>query len=202
MEINKKKLIEEYLETIELNKYKTKKLFAIGFIGLIGIGKSFVAQKLEEKLGIFVAANDKIRRFLNQKGFKGDSPVQNILQEIAEATTIYLYKNRVSHIIDADLIKFHLLAKKISEENGADFFLIKLICPEEIIISRLEKRKAECKDNPSSNFSRADMDEYFRRKEMHLLSPIPETFFTINTSGEIDLQISELAQKLNQEGVI
>lgn len=195
-------LIADYIKTIKAKPYNTKKLFAIGFIGLIGVGKSFVAKKIAEKIGLYITSNDNIRRFLNQRGIEGISPNQELLQKIAEMSGDYIYKNNISHIIDADLIKFQKKARGLAEKNNAKFFLIHLVCPEKIIIERLQKRQQEITNNPNNNLSRVGTEEYFKRKKIHETVPIENVFLKINTNLELDNQLEILINKLKLENVL
>lgn len=195
-------LIEKYLCTIKIKPFNTKKLFAIGLIGLTGSGKSFISDRLAEKMDMFVASNDRIRRFLNKLDYKGTSPMQETVQKIAEASSAYLYRNNISHIIDADIIKFHEVARQNAEKYGAIFFIIHVICPEETILERLKKRQKEIIDNPDSNLSRVGQEEYLKRKKIHQELPLPEIFFTIDTSKELSEQIDNLIGKLKKEKMI
>lgn len=60
MEYSDKQLIEKFIETIPVKPVKTKRLFGIGFVGLVGSGKSYVAQIISQKLDLYIASNDKI----------------------------------------------------------------------------------------------------------------------------------------------
>lgn len=194
--------VRKFLDTIKARPVNTKKLFAIGFIGLNGVGKSFVAQKISKQLNLYVASNDKIRRFLNEQGFVGSSPNQELLQKIAEESSHYLYKNKISHIIDNDLIKFHEKARKNAEEKNAKIYIIHLVCPENIIIEKLRKRQKEISIHSNENFSRVGEEEYFKRKELHRSIPINNIFLTIDTSKDLASQINKLVTKLKQEQVL
>lgn len=206
------RLLKKFLQTIGYPSKNTRRLFALGFIGTTGVGKSTVAILLSKKLNLYVASNDKVRRFLNKEGLPGKFPDQELLQQIAEESSRYLYKNKISHVIDADLIKFHEVAKKNAESHGAKFFLIHLVCPEEVILRRLRKRKEEIqrelKENPGSEFasqghSLSFKKEYLERTKMHNTHPLPEyIYFTLDTSKNVDVQIDNLKQKLIEKGVL
>ena len=202
MNISNQDLVEKYLQNIDVKKGKTKKLFAIGFVGLNGAGKSFVAEKLSKELGLYIASNDKIRRFLNEEGFEGASPAQKLVQNIAENSTRFLFENKSSHILDADLIEFHHIAKKNADAYSAALYIVHLVCPEKLILKRLKDRNLEVKNSSSSNLSRVGAERYFERKEMHSKLPMPKIFFTIDTSNDVDIQIESLVDKLNGEKVL
>ena len=202
MNYTDEQLIQRFVESIPSKPANTKQLFAIGFVGLVGSGKSYIAQKISKKLDLYIASNDKIRRFLNELGFAGDSPIQETLQKIAESSSCYLYKNKISHILDADLIKFHDVAIKNAQEFGARIYIIHVVCPEEIILKRLENRSHEVQKDNSKNLSRADKETYFERKELHSTLALPEFFNTLDSSQNVDMQIENLILKLKTENVI
>jgi dephospho-CoA kinase len=202
MNYSDEQLIEKFIRTIEVKPANTKKLFAIGFIGLTGSGKSFVAQKISQKLNLYIASNDRIRRFFNELGYAGESPLQETLQKIAESCTRYLYQHKISHIIDADLILFHELALMHAQDFNARIYIIHITCPEEIIFQRLKKRAEEIQADNSANLSRAGENKYFTRKKLHASLAFPKFFYTIDTAGEIDEQIDDLILKLKNENAI
>ncbi len=202
MTFNEEQLVEDFLMTIPIVESKTKTLFLISFVGLPGCGKSFIAKKISEKLNLYVYINDAAKRFLNNLGFEGECPAPHIIGNISEESCRYLLKNKVSHIIDADLIIYHDNIKQIAESFGAKLYIIEIICPEEIILERIEKRQQDIKLNRENNFSRATTKEYFARKKLHNLLPKPEFFFSIDTSVDMDGQIDNLIFKLKQEKII
>lgn len=200
MKYSDQQLIDSFIKTIKIKSSNTKELFTIGFVGIVGSGKSFVAQKISEKLNLYIASNDKIRRFLNSLGFEGDHPLQRVVRKTSLAVTKYLFENNMSHIIDADLIEFYKNAEKIADEFQSNLYIIEIKCPEKIILDRLEKRSK----NLENNLSRAGKEKYFERKELHnLLSKSkPEIFFRIDTSKNVDSQIDELILKFKKEKII
>jgi adenylate kinase family enzyme len=192
-------LAEKFIRTIDAQAGKTKKLFTLGFIGLCGVGKSFVAQKISERLGLYVFSSDRTRRFLNDQGIEGINPSQEFVEYIGPVSSRYLFEKNISHIIDGDLIKLHPITRKNAEDNGAHFYMINFICPEDIILARIDRR---CRENDSNNLSRAGREVYFKRKAMHESLPMPEVFFTIDTSRDVDAQLDELINRLREEKVI
>lgn len=197
-------LIEKYLATLHVEASNTKELFLLGFIGVIGSGKSYLAKKLSDKLSLFVASNDQIRRFLDDLKLDWSSPMQPTLQKIAEARTHYLFRNRVSHIQDADMIQFSDLVKENAARYGAKVFFINVVCPEEVILKRLERREVDLKNNPESSVSKSGVEQYFKRKLVRDNYQLPEIFFTIETSNnnDIDDQVNLLIGNLKASGVL
>lgn len=196
-------LISAYIKTIKTPGHNTKKLFTIGMVALNGTGKSYFANTLADCLNLYVASNDRIRRWLNEQGFEGESPQQELMQKIAEASSIYLYKQHVSHIIDADLIKFHNVARQNAIANKAEFFLLHLTAPEDIVLERLAKREKDIASGQSDSLSRVGADEYFRRKELHNETGIPDgLLLTINTNNDIVEEVERTVGLLKKHDVI
>lgn len=195
-------LLNKFISAIDIQKTNSKKLFTIGLIGLNGSGKSFVARKISERLGLYIASNDNIRRFLNENGFDGASPMQNFVFNAGPIISKYLYDHKISHIIDADLLQHHQITKENALKNGAKLYLINIICPERIILKRLQERELETRKNPETNFSRVGVDEYFKRKALHATLSLPDVFFTFDTSKDIEPQLNDLIGKFEKEQFI
>jgi predicted kinase len=203
MHKNKEELLNKYISLIaDRFKESTKELFSIGFIGINGVGKSFVAEKLSEKLKLYIANNDRIRRFLNDNGIEDANLMQELVFDMGPKLSAYLYENKISHIIDADLMQFNDITRKNAIDHGARLCIIHLICPEDIILKRINKREKDIAKNPLVNFSRVGKDEYFKRKALHQSLLLPEVFFTIDTSLDVDIQLNEIINKLKEEELI
>ncbi len=198
MDYSEQKLIDDFIKTVPITDPNSKELFVVGFVGPTGCGKSFVAGKIAEKLNLYISSNDRIRRFLNNLGFEGDHPLQQVVEKTSIATTEYLLKNKISHIIDADLIRVHESAKQRMESFGAKLYIIEIVCPEEIILERIKKRRENIESNRENNFSRGTVEDYFERKQMHDSLKKPEFFFSIDTSIDVDSQVNNLISKLKE----
>jgi adenylate kinase family enzyme len=202
MQYSEQQLVDKFIERVPINSTETKKLFAIGFTGPTGCGKTTVAKKISEKLNFYIACNDEVKRFLNNLGFEGQLPAPEILNKISTAVLNYLFINKISFIIDADLIVYHESAKEIARSHGAKLYIIEIICPEEIILKRIQKRQENMKINKENGFSLGTVEEYFERKKLHNSLPKPEYFFSINTSLDVDSQVDNLISKLKQEDIL
>lgn len=197
--MNSQKYIDTYLQTIPIPSQRTPKLFVLGFFGLPGSGKSTVTAALAAQLDLYVASNDQIRRWLNAQGFEGDAPVQPMVQAIAEASTVYLYEHHVSHIIDADLAKFHAKAQSYATAHDAQLFLIRLTTPEATILQRLQQRAAH-----QDELSRAGVEEFRRRQQVHNeISTAPDIIGEVDTSQPLAPQLAQIVATLRDDkGVI
>ena len=191
--------IDAYLATIKATPGNTNELFLLGMVGLVGVGKSTFAQALSSRLGLYIASNDTIRRWLNDQGIPGVSPRQELVQKIAEASSRYLYAHKISHILDADLVEYYGVARRYSEEFGARFFLFRLVASEETILTRIEKRTAEAKKVGS----RAGIAEYEVRRDFHKKLGLPPGIsLTVSTEGAIEDEVEKVVEFLKNQGVI
>lgn len=186
-------LLEMVVRDIPINK--SKMVYGITFIGLPGVGKSTVANKLSKKLGLYVTANDKIRRILDELGYDVDGEYRTLALSLANERTRYMLKNSVSMIIDANMNGFYEMAINNFNEFNAKLFFIKLECSEDVILDRIDKRLVSSKKN---NYSKADRNAYFANKERFKLKPFLEdlVFATINTENDIDNQIDIVVNKI------
>lgn len=203
MQASINKLFGEFTKSIRYPSNNSRKLFTIRFIGLNGVGKTHVAKILSRKLNLYIASNDEIRRFLNRKGLKGKNPDQEVVRKMAGRLSPYLYNHKISHIYDADHISFNKYARGIATKHGSKFYLLHIICPEEVVFKRLEDRLKEIRHDSNLHLSRADMKEYLKRKKLHKKVGIPKNIFmTIDTSKKIDLQVKKLVSELKNDKVI
>lgn len=188
---------EELLELVvrDIPIIKQEKVYGIAFIGLPGVGKTTVANKLSEKMGLYITANDKIRRLLEGLGYDVEHEYRTLVESLANDRTKYMLKNGVSMIIDANMNGFYEMALNNFYEYDAKLFFIKLECSEEVILDRIDKRLVNKELN---NYSKAGRESYFANKEKFKLKPFPEKliFATINTEDNIDSQIDEVVDRL------
>lgn len=198
-----KDYVRAYLATIKVTPHNTKRLFAIGMIGMTGSGKSTYAEALGKRLNLFVGSNDHIRRWLNSQGFAGESPAQELVQMIGESGSRYLYEQGISHIIDADLVKFYDTARRNAESFGAEFFLVHITAPEGVIMKRLKEREAAIASGASSTLSRVGTAEYLKRKQLHeKLGHPDDLLLNVDTSGDIMQAVEKTVELLKQKDVI
>ena len=152
---------------------------------------------MSEKTGLYITANDKIRRILEKLGYDVDHEYRTLVESLANDRTRYMLKNGVSMIIDANMNGFYEMAINNFKEFDARLFFIKLECSEEVILDRIDKRLV---NGDANNYSKAGRESYFTNKEKFKLKPFPEEliFATINTCDNIDSQIDEVIDKLSK----
>jgi aminoglycoside phosphotransferase family enzyme/predicted kinase len=122
-------------------------------VGLVGTGKSTLAQALAKRLGLVVIASDVTRKQLagipvTEHRFEGfDSGIYSA--ELSRKTYDKMFsgagdilREGGSVVLDASFIKAEerLKAKRLAEETGAEFFIIECTLDEANIKKRLERR--------------------------------------------------------------
>ncbi len=131
---------EDILDLIikEIPKNVSDKLFGITFVAGPGAGKSTIAKYISDKFGVYVTANDKIRRILEGNGIE---PEQSLVERLAENRTIYMLENKISMIIDANMMFHWKTACNNFKKYDAKLYFIKIDCPENQIIARIKERQ-------------------------------------------------------------
>jgi|GEM_PF-2444695 len=210
-------LIEKFIATIPVKQTETMELFVIGFLGIIGMGKSTVANRLGERLDIYVASTDNVKRFLNDHGHKGVIPYPELSHQINMDLSQYLYDQNLSHIIDGDLTRFHGPARENATKNGAKLMIVDIYCDESVILERLKERDALIEkfkevDRNEIDFSEigsslSGTEDYLARKQMYKTIDKPtDIYYTIDTSSnsleELDSQLDELIEIMKGDGMI
>ena len=177
-----------------------KNVYGITFFAAPGVGKSTVAKMISQKTGLYITANDKIRRIAESCGI---DPNENrkMIESVANDRTVYMLKNNTSMIIDANMHFFWQSALNNFKNNNAKLYFVKLECDEDTILKRIEERALNFGNN--ENLSRAVADDYFRYKARAEETPIPEELitFTIKTNTnyeEMEKQVVELIKCINQ----
>lgn len=197
MDYSYDKILEQLLLEIPLNPQD--KVYGITFIGGQGFGKSTVAKMLSKKLGLYITVNDRIRRLYDELGF--DNKVyEDDIKKMANDRTIYLLKNKTSHIIDANMEFFYEMAINNYSKYDAKLFFIELTCSEEEALKRIRNRI----ENSDDNYSCATEEDYYKyleKKKTHSF-PKDKIFYTINTENnleEIEKSVDLLVEKIKNE---
>ena len=157
--------------------------------GYPGVGKTTVANERAPYSDddTVVLSGDKIRKELIDKPNYTDEEkglVYNVLLLISK----YLHNAGINCILDATF-NSQKSRENVKEEldTGTDQYkIIECICPEDLIISRIQKRK--------NNYSDADLSIYRMIKEVY--EPVKEEHITIDTSISLKKIIPKVAKKI------
>jgi len=158
--------------------------------GYPGVGKTTLANELGPLINAVILSTDKIRKELVDKPNYSEEEkklIYNILLLIAK----YLHNNGINCILDATFNNQKAIEdiKKGLNLTDDQFKIIECICPEELIISRIQKRK--------SGFSDADVSIYRMIKENY--EPLKEKHITVDTSQSLKKIVAEIANRIKNE---
>lgn len=191
----------QLLETIisEIPIKKDCKVYGITFIAPPGIGKTTISRMLADKLGIYITANDKIRRKLEDFNIDPEKE-SKLVNQLAEDRTIYMLKNNTSMIIDANMRFFYETAMANFNKYDAKLYFLKLECNEEEILRRIDERSTKF-GLDKENYSRAGREAYYKYKEKLQNSHFPEelVFFTIDMEKNVEAQVEQFIELLKKD---
>lgn len=163
--------------------------------GLPGTGKSYLAQKLAERLPLVVVASDHVRQALfpeptytGEEHYIVHSTCKRIIGELLQE----------EHSVICDATNLHSRHRQqyyaLADEHEACLTILQTVADPEVVKRRLEQRRAGALPDHSSQ---ADWDVY--QTYRHKMEPIRRPHRVIDTSGEIDAIATEIAQQLKGE---
>jgi len=128
------KIQSEFMARLKIVKRKTKKPIIIAMIGLVGSGKSFVAQKLSKLINATIVKSDNIRIELRKQNIK-----YGRTQLIAENIALEILNQGGNVILDSDFVDKNKRAsiREKAKKIGASLIFIYTYCDIEIMIGRI-----------------------------------------------------------------
>jgi predicted kinase len=159
--------------------------------GYPGVGKTTLANELGPLINAVILSTDKIRKELVYKPNYSEEEkklIYNILLLIAK----YLHNAGINCILDATFNHQKAIEdiKKGLNLTDDQFKIVECICPEELIISRIQNRKR--------GYSDADVSIYRMIKEENY-EPIQEKHITVDTSQSLEKIVAEVANRIKNE---
>lgn len=155
--------------------------------GLPGVGKTALAKEIAPLINAEVLSSDKIRKEIFPKPTYSKEE-KKLVYEILMLITRYLHKAGKNCILDAtfnrESFRRKLKSKLLIPKNK--FYLIECVCPENIVISRLKKRKRD--------YSDADYSVYKKMKGVY--EPVKDKHITIDTSRSTKAVAQIVARKI------
>ena len=141
--------------------------------GLPGVGKTTLVKDLAPRMGAVILSTDKIRKELIPRP-KYDWKERRLIYDILILLAKYLSNAGVNCILDATLIKERSRQeiKKELDSITKNIHIIECVCPEDIIVKRLRKRR--------NDYSDADISIYRKMKKIY--EPVKEKHITVDTS--------------------
>jgi predicted kinase len=141
--------------------------------GLPGVGKTTFVKDLAPLMRAVILSTDKIRKELIPRP-KYDWKERRLIYDILILLAKYLSNAGVNCILDATLIKERSRQeiKKELDLITKNIHIIECVCPEDIIVKRLRKRR--------NDYSDADISVYRKMKKIY--EPVKEKHITVDTS--------------------
>ena len=176
--------------------------------GLVGTGKTALAQALAKRLGLVVIASDITRKQLasipitEHRFEEFDTGIYSA--EFSQKTydTMFAKAKHVltkggSVIIDASFIKAkeRLRAKELAEEVNADFFILECVLDEESIKQHLAERL----EQGSISDGRWEIYEPQKRQFERIVEVPPQNYVIIDTSQPIDRSLRQILDRITEE---
>ena len=179
--------------------------------GLVGTGKTTLAQALAKRLGLVVISSDVTRKQLagipitEHRFEEFDSGIYS--PEFSRKTYDKMFseaKNILSEgqsvIMDASFIKAEerLKAKGLAEEMGADFFIIECTLDEESIKKRLAQRR----EQETTSDGRWEIYEPQKRAFAPVVEASPQKHVIIDTSKPVEENIRQILDSSSKGGEV
>lgn len=155
--------------------------------GLQGCGKSRLAGFLKDKLNAQLFNSDVVRKELFSNPKYTEEETEKVYDYIFNMSEEMISKGQVV-ILDAVFFKDSLRKKALSITS--DSHLIEVICPEEIVKDRLEKRTNDVSD--------AGYDIYLEYK-LHRYEAIKEEHFILDSSKDLENEVEKLLKYISNK---
>ena len=141
---------DAYLSKLDIGKRKTKKPVVVGSLGLVGSGKSSVAQELAKHIGGTIVEGDTIRIHLRKEG----EPYKYVRQ-IAENIALEILERGGNVILDADQAddKKRASVREKVRKVGARLVFIRTYADPDVMFGRI--LSAEYRRHPDDFFGGA-----------------------------------------------
>ena len=174
--------------------------------GLVGTGKTFLAQALAKRLGLVVISSDVTRKQLagipvtEHRFEEFDSGIYSA--EFSRKTYDKMFSEAKhilgdggSVILDASFIRAEerLKAKRLAEEMGADFFIIECTLDEESIKQRLAQRL----EQGSVSDGRWEIYQPQKKAFEPVVEVPPQKHAIIDTSKPVEENIRQILDKID-----
>ena len=175
--------------------------------GLVGTGKTTLAQALAKRLGLAVISSDVTRKQLaripitEHRFEEFDSGIYS--PEFSRKTydkmfseAKHILSDGVSVILDASFTKAEerLKAKRLANEMGADFFIIECTLDEESIRKRLAQRR----EQETTSDGRWEIYAPQKRAFAPVVEASPQKHAIIDTSKSVEKNIRQILELLSR----
>lgn len=202
---NIQKIAEGYFDLAFAYTWKNPVLFIT--TGLVGSGKTTLAQALAKNLGAVVLSSDRIRKELAgmppeehaystpEGGIYSAQFTRTTYQKMFDTAREYL-KDGISVILDASFIKreHRLMAMKLAQDEGADFLFLECQLDDKATQERLLKRL----ESSAISDGRWEIYEYQRKVFEPIIETDEKNRVTIDSSEKVDNLVRKVVKKLSE----
>ena len=157
--------------------------YIILFDAYTGQGKSYVSQIISKLDNSIILNNDEVRKWLN------DYSDNNIKNELQRYRLELLLANGNSCIMDSCFCHNWKEKKNYYDKLGYKYYIIRLICDDEIVKKRLANR--------IDNYSKATYNDYLWMKENVHKVDDRLIDYEINTEANVETQIKDFLKEFN-----
>lgn len=209
MEEKLQKVADDFLNRIKgkLPAEKTNKPFIVGTVGMIGSGRTLLAQTLVDNLkgAVLVCANS-VRYLLKEVGMSWGENVYACLFYATE----WLIQNGYSAVFDGNQVDKdkRTRIKELADKSNVEYYLCKIITSEATAERYLRAKYSQFPKNTFEDFwPGTDTEDIVqnlkdRNKDFYAIdqeSPKPEFFAEIENEGTIEefkQKVKEVAEKI------
>lgn len=123
-----------FMTKLNIKKCKTKKQVIVAIIGLVGSGKSSVAQELAKHIGATIIEGDDIRIELRKQGERYEKA-----RAIAENAAIEVIKQGGNVILDSDFVdkKKRASLREKARKAGVRLVFVRTHCDVDVVVGRV-----------------------------------------------------------------
>lgn len=164
---------QDYMSKLQIKKRTTKRPIIVAIVGLVGSGKSTVANDVATLIGATVVNGDEIRLALRRQA----ESYKNV-RLIAENMAIEIVKNGGNAILDSDFIdaKKRASIREKAKQAGAKVVFVRTYADPDVILGRIATAetneffagaKTKWKGDKQSKSAVVKIRELWRRTPLH-----------------------------------
>ncbi len=182
-------LLKEIEQACVVFPKKTPKPFILIPTGLTASGKSTIVKQIAEHYSLVIIRTDSIRSYLEGRGF-------NLVRTVEFAYDLVMnsLKRGYGVAIDADVVqeKDRDVMRKVAREFGIPLISIKVVTPENVILSRLDEKNLD-----RDYRGREAIKRYFERKPLHSDHDLDHDF-KFNGNSDLAPQLIMAFERINE----
>ncbi len=173
-------------------------------MGMIGTGKTSLAQRLARELDMALISSDPLRKELAGldpyqrvkegfgQGLYSPEMTERVYTTMMERAREFLEKEK-GVILDATFAqkKWRNMARKLAQERKVPYLIVVTTAPEEVVKERLEKREKE------KVVSDGRWDVYLKHRDKFQMPQDEGPLLVLDTREELDSLVKKVKEVLN-----